>query len=178
MIGQHGTIWSTCVAIQTKTSLQSLFKLVIKNERSEVELFEWSCFVLRCLPTLLTLLLSIIYTHKSSLFGWSIISKLLAEVSATNCEQNSRFLIWCLMHDQMHLPVLPVLSCLLRDLIFTITLESWVTYSECVIFCNHTYVNWNPQYVMLPPCHTILGPSCTQISNLFFFHTPINWIPQ
>ena len=32
VIGQHSTMWSTCVAIQTKTSLQSLFKLDIKNE--------------------------------------------------------------------------------------------------------------------------------------------------
>ena len=32
VIGQHSTMWPTCVAILTKTSLQSLFKLDIKNE--------------------------------------------------------------------------------------------------------------------------------------------------
>ena len=32
VIGQHRTMWSTCVAIQTKPSLQSHFKHDIKNE--------------------------------------------------------------------------------------------------------------------------------------------------
>ena len=32
VIGQHSTMWSTCVSIQTKTSLLSLFKHDIKNE--------------------------------------------------------------------------------------------------------------------------------------------------
>ena len=32
VIGQHSTMWSTCVATQTQTSLQSLFKFEIKND--------------------------------------------------------------------------------------------------------------------------------------------------
>ena len=45
VIGQHSTMWPTCVAILTKTSLQSLFKLDIKTSTSIALSINYSIFL-------------------------------------------------------------------------------------------------------------------------------------
>ena len=49
VIGQHSTMWPTCVAILTKTSLQSLFKLNIKTSTCIALSFNYLLRVYPCI---------------------------------------------------------------------------------------------------------------------------------